>query len=1161
MSKPFSNLGFAENKNLFEPVMNDTVLFYADYAPYKIFFTKNAIVFGRPEVLTDQENHGRKEKAEKGLNSEPLNWNYFKIQFQNTDSEPRIDPLEKLHHTRNFQNPLNHSETIKANSYKHLLYKSIYPNIDLFLELPEEGGLKYSFIVHAGGDYKMIEMKYIGIDVNLGVNQQLSLSNNIHDFTDHAPTSFAQGSEIESQFIVENNTVKFRVGDYDTSQELVIDPWLETELPAEFFAYMKAYEIGFDYAGNCMILGNVGKMIALYDDTGDLQWVWESLNAIFSCGDITTNPLTGDTFYPKALAGPTDRIDVTGVLWGTSDFDLDGPNPFEKWKAKFNEETEELVLGNGSTTGAATVTIINADFTGETFYEGVPAPFGEIRDVSAMTLDPDGTAIYLSIASEIYYEGDSPYDNRLYKLDYSDPNTILWETDSEFEFVEVSSVAYGPPLPFMSNGFNGMVCGTEFLYDYDGNEIRRYNKMTGEFLGSYFFPDEIPFAQAGLDVDECDNLYVGKSDSIVIFSPELELIGGYEIPGVNHDLVIGNSKVYCTGDGFVAEFDVVGGASINVSATSTFCAGCNGTATFSGLACGIVAIEPESILWSPSGSTDVTATDLCEGWHIATVTWLDDEGETITVIDSVMVNSEDIDILVTMSVVDESCLGSCNGEVIITPSSGEAPYTYDLDGAVNATGVFTELCAGTFDVIVTDVNGCDFIGIVIVESAGGLGLSILTFNNPTCYGFTDGSITVETAEDFDDVTYTWVPENPIEGATFNTIGAGTYVVIASDDSGCTDSLVIILNNPDSLWAEIVTENPLCYGDSTGFAVITEVHDAQGDLDNISYFWAPNYFGGEGVGVDSAYNMPAGNYTVTINDDNGCSNVMDFTITEPTELVFSEFGFEPAFCRLFGYQSGNGVVFAAATGGTPDYTYEWLNLETLVTTDNSTWGGLNPGAYQITVTDNNGCTLIETMQLDSVSPIAAFTVDSDQLNEDCEGTELVIANFINQSEYFANPNDPGTDTTFLWNLNHPNDPWIITHDYFEIMDTNYVGEAVYEVCLIAQNKNGCADTTCKNLIVHVQPDLIAPNIFTPGSNGLNDQFTFEFKAYGMETFHCTIVNRWGIIVAELNDINQGWDGTDRNGDNCVAGVYFYIYQAIATNGIAFDGQGNVQLIRE
>ena len=58
-----------------------------------------------------------------------------------------------------------------------------------------------------------------------------------------------------------------------------------------------------------------------------------------------------------------------------------------------------------------------------------------------------------------------------------------------------------------------------------------------------------------------------------------------------------------------------------------------------------------------------------------------------------------------------------------------------------------------------------------------------------------------------------------------------------------------------------------------------------------------------------FKIPAGNYIVTINDDNGCSNTFDFTVTQP-DSYWTELGSHPAFCRLFDYQSGNGVVFGA-----------------------------------------------------------------------------------------------------------------------------------------------------------------------------------------------------------------------------------------------------------
>ena len=195
-------------------------------------------------------------------------------------------------------------------------------------------------------------------------------------------------------------------------------------------------------------------------------------------------------------------------------------------------------------------------------------------------------------------------------------------------------------------------------------------------------------------------------------------------------------------------------------------------------------------------------------------------------------------------------------------------------------------------------------------------------------------------------------------------------------------------------------------------------------------------------------------------------------------------------------------------------------------------------------------------MDSLNPIAAFSVNSAQLDASLEGTELVIANFINESSNFSNPNDPFADTTFFWNLNHPQADWFISDDFFELIDTSYVGEAIYEVCLVALNKNGCSDTTCKDIIVHVQPKFVAPNVFSPDGDGINDSFSFEFKSLGIETFSCVILNRWGIKVAEFNNVTDAWNGTDLQGDECTDGVYFYNYKAISTNQTIFEGQGNV-----
>lgn len=183
------------------------------------------------------------------------------------------------------------------------------------------------------------------------------------------------------------------------------------------------------------------------------------------------------------------------------------------------------------------------------------------------------------------------------------------------------------------------------------------------------------------------------------------------------------------------------------------------------------------------------------------------------------------------------------------------------------------------------------------------------------------------------------------------------------------------------------------------------------------------------------------------------------------LSFDQLGSDQAYCRLFGYQSGNGVVYAAATGGTPSYTYQWTNLSNGQTTSNSVWGGLNPGDYEIKVWDNAGDSIVQIVTLDSLNPIAGF----DLVSAPAAGSyPLWIGStgwyeFSNSSQYFANPNNPTADTTFFWNFSTFSNPWVYTDTYAN--QTHVYGLLGYhEVCLFVQNKNGCADTLCGQVYI-------------------------------------------------------------------------------------------------
>lgn len=493
---------------------------------------------------------------------------------------------------------------------------------------------------------------------------------------------------------------------------------------------------------------------------------------------------------------------------------------------------------------------------------------------------------------------------------------------------------------------------------------------------------------------------------------------------------------------------------------------------------------------------------------------------------------------------------------------------------VNPEHMYEDEGTYTVTLVVISEDGCTSNASIEIIMTNGLTLDILP-NDPSCYGFNDGSVTVNVFGGGGEINFTIMDEegnirNEENSNVANNLKSGWYYIQSDDGSICAGVDSVFLEQPLELEADFTVFDTPCYGDSSGVVVVDTVYNAQGDLTNISYFWAPNYSGEQGVGVDSAYGMPIGDYTLTINDDNGCSRVYDFQIGQPDPFYFVELGFDPAYCREFNYQSGNGVVFAAAAGGTGDFTYQWTYLEdTTVNSNSSTWGGRNPGRYEIVVTDDNGCQITEVITVDSLNPIADFHVISDdlQINPftlECGGTADVEVEFVNQSQNYINPNDPVAEPRFFWNLDHTgNGTWHITDDFDQRYDSLYQqrGDSyVIEVCLIAQNQNGCKDTLCKPIHIYEPIQFDPVNIFTPNSDGVNDIFTFDFRSKSIRELHCKILNRWGVIVSEFDGIESGWDGIDLNGDPCPDGVYFYRYDGVADDGTFVNGQGTVQLVR-
>lgn len=538
-----------------------------------------------------------------------------------------------------------------------------------------------------------------------------------------------------------------------------------------------------------------------------------------------------------------------------------------------------------------------------------------------------------------------------------------------------------------------------------------------------------------------------------------------------------------------------------------------------------------------------------------------------------------------------SCFGAMDGGAYIENIDGGITPPYDVTWT-NTGGVFDEETVGVggvsehddlgpgglWTVTVTDQEGCALSHSFDLFEPQELVLDI-TFNNPTCFALSDGSIVVNTTGGNPGKVFEIRNEddelvNAGGSNAANTLPQGVYTVTVTDENGCSASGSVTLVHPPQIDIDLEIDQPNCFGFPSGTAEVVEVLNPGGNPDLIEYYWTPNPAGGDGngIGQNLVVKLGEGEYTLTVIDNNGCSRTFDFLIEYPEPLDFVEFGSTPAFCRTADFQSGNGVVFAAASGGGSNsetggdvYDYQWTYLDDpTLTSINSTWGGRNPGLYEILITNGLGCELRDTIRLDSLNPIASFTVNSDQLNSDCQGTADVEASFTNTSQNYVDPNDPTATYRFFWDLDYVDGEidWDVTDDFNYSPDTTYgaLGDSYeVEVCLIAQNKNNCQDTACKIITIYEPIKLVNVNIFSPNGDGVNDIFSFDFYARSITTFNCVIVNRWGVQVGEINDIADGWDGTDKNGSKCTDGVYYYSYTATSDDNTTITGQGTVEIV--
>ena len=444
---------------------------------------------------------------------------------------------------------------------------------------------------------------------------------------------------------------------------------------------------------------------------------------------------------------------------------------------------------------------------------------------------------------------------------------------------------------------------------------------------------------------------------------------------------------------------------------------------------------------------------------------------------------------------------------------------------VSTDSIATGLTSGTYNVTVTDGNGCSSISSVVVTAVGGGGNpTIASADTDYCEGDLISNISVTNATG----NYEWYSDNTLtnligSGTTVtpnNTTGTTTYFVTETpincapyDSVNITIHVAPVAGNDVS--ASFCTTDP----GSDIFNLLTGATDSNGS-------WLPNLISGNNFFNPSA-DTP-GSYYYIVSGTQFCDADSAQVIIAIEELPNAGNDGSIVACS-----EGGIVDLFNSLGSSPDNGGDWLPSM------NSGSGVLNPlldtsSTYIYIVNANGTCppdTAIVSVLI-STSPVVTITPTNDVCNSNV-GSIISIVDGIPPYTYIWNTND--TDAS-LFNL------------------------AAGDYSLEVTNSFGCnevVDVTVLNDEIDCDYHTYLPNVFSP--NGDNENDVLYVRGKGIQSFTLIIYNRWGNKVFETTDINIGWDGSYRGIEQGNA-VFVYYLTATFINGGKKEEQGNVSIVK-
>jgi gliding motility-associated-like protein len=338
--------------------------------------------------------------------------------------------------------------------------------------------------------------------------------------------------------------------------------------------------------------------------------------------------------------------------------------------------------------------------------------------------------------------------------------------------------------------------------------------------------------------------------------------------------------------------------------------------------------------------------------------------------------SQPPDIVITsLQKQDITCFGDSTGFIKVSAIGGTGALTYSIPflSWTEPSGQFLNMPAGIYTVNIVDAAGCVKTTVVELTQNPEIILDSVQYTNPTCFGNSDGAIFVSVSGGVGTLTLTLNGVTTTGTGQINGIPAGFYDVLVIDALGCSVDTTLELTQPLPLEMRdsLIGSNACRYNKDVSAFMITT-----GGTPDYTYYMKPSLLVNN-TGIFEE--IGAGSYEITVVDRFGCTTTDEFNVGFIGDSLSVGSTVKGVTCEGFGL---DGAIAVHIAGGAPPYILTWsTGLEGADTFLNE----LKPGAYWVTVVDENGCEGADSMVLDYapccvVDLPNAFTPNADQLND-------------------------------------------------------------------------------------------------------------------------------------------------------------------------------------